>query len=99
MRTGDATRMQEASDGSRRRTIGESAARPVAVRGGHPGAGDGVPCRRMRGHTPTTVRVRRDRPAQRARGRSSAPPQPLRTGERFLDLSAAAVREQDAKTP
>lgn len=43
--------------------------------------------------------VRRGRPAQRARGRSSAPPQPLRTGERFLDLSAAAVREQDAKTP
>ncbi|MFJ4791208.1 hypothetical protein, partial [Streptomyces sp. NPDC088794] len=43
--------------------------------------------------------ARRGRPAQRARGRSSAPPQPLRTGERFLDLSAAAVREQDAKTP
>jgi hypothetical protein len=37
--------------------------------------------------------------AQRARGRSSAPPQPLRTGERFLDLRAAAVCEQDAKTP
>jgi hypothetical protein len=43
--------------------------------------------------------ARRGRPAQRARGRSSAPPQPRRTGERFLDLSAAAVREQDAKTP
>lgn len=78
---------------------GEGAARPVAVRGGHQGAGDGAPCRRMRGHTPTTVRGRRGRPAQRARGRSSAPPQPLRTGERFLALSAAVVREQDAKTP
>lgn len=98
MRISDAIRMQEASDGSRRSTIGESAARPVEVGGGHQGAGDGAPCHRMRGHTPTTVQARRGRPAQRARGRSSAPPQPLRTGE-LLDLSSAVVREQDAKTP
>ncbi|MFC8669639.1 hypothetical protein [Streptomyces sp. NPDC057199] len=40
------------------------------------------------------------RPARTARTRAVVvPPQPLRTGERFLDLSAAAVREQDAKTP
>jgi len=61
----------------------------VEGRGGHDGAGDGVRCRRLQLGRGQPCGARRGRLAQRARGGSSAPPQPLRAGERFVELKMA----------
>ncbi|WP_020123116.1 hypothetical protein [Streptomyces canus] len=70
--------MQEASDGSRRSAVRESAARAVE--------GFGAATKALATAFPVAAR---EPHADNRSGGSSAPPQPLRAGERFPDLRMA----------